>query len=122
MAYRIEELIDLAAQQGASDIHLVEGLPPKCRIDGRLQDLADTPLTDPDCEDLARQLAGGDYDRISRIGELDLAVSSGGRRVRVNLFRQQGHVSAALRILSDKIPELSKLGLPQVVGAFPAYN
>lgn len=122
MGYRVEDLIDSAAKAGGSDIHLVAGLPPKARIDGRLEDLFPAPLTDGDCEDLAGQLAGEEYEKIRKIGELDLAVSMAGRRVRVNLFRQMGHVSAALRILSDHIPELAKLGLPPVVGTFPTYN
>ena len=40
-------------------------------------------------------------------------------RVRINLFRQQGHASAALRLLSDRIPALETLGLPPAVMDFP---
>ena len=35
--YGIEELIALAAEKRASDVHLIAGLPPKCRIDGRIR-------------------------------------------------------------------------------------
>ena len=35
--YGIEELIALAAEKRASDVHLIAGLPPKCRIDGRIE-------------------------------------------------------------------------------------
>ena len=37
--YGIEELIALAAEKRASDVHLIAGLPPKCRIDGRIETL-----------------------------------------------------------------------------------
>ena len=40
-------------------------------------------------------------------------------RVRINLFRQKGSVSAALRLLSDVIPPLDDLGLPPAVLDFP---
>ena len=35
----IEKLIGIASERDASDVHLIAGLPPKCRIDGRITDL-----------------------------------------------------------------------------------
>lgn len=118
----IEELVAEAAGRRASDIHLICGLSPKVRVDGKLVSLRPEVLTDAECEALARELAGDSYEQIARIGELDFARTLAGERVRVNLFRQQGHVSAALRILSNRIPELSTLGLPKAVSAFPGYQ
>ena len=67
--------------------------------------------------------AGAGRQRIrlaSRIcGELDLAHTIAGVRVRINLFRQKGSVSAALRLLSDVIPPLDELGLSPAVLDFP---
>ena len=45
-----------------------------------------------------------------------------GERIRINLFRQQGHASAVLRILSNKIPKIADLGLPPAVAEFPSFN
>lgn len=118
----IEELVMQASTNGASDIHLVEGIPPKYRINGQLENMSDTCLTPEMCETFARQLAGNEYEKIQRIGELDLAKTIAGERVRINLFRQQGYVSAALRILNNHIPELNTLGLPPVVGEFPTWQ
>ena len=72
----IDALIEKARKDGASDIHLVRGLPPKCRIDGNITDLTDEILTPEACEAYARALAGEDYAGMERIGELDLAKSS----------------------------------------------
>jgi twitching motility protein PilT len=119
MKYDIAILIEKAAAIGASDIHLIAGEAPQCRVSGELEDLESGILTPEDCEDLAKQLAGASYNDITSIGELDFACSIAGERIRVNLFRQQGSVSTALRILSNKIPELKKLGLPPVVDSFP---
>jgi len=118
----VSRLIQKAASKGASDVHLIKGLKPKCRLDGQLIDLDEHVLTHADCESMARRLAGRYYDQIAVIGELDLALTIAGERVRINLFRQQGNVSAALRILSNRIPELESLGLPEVVYEFPRYN
>ena len=118
----IEQLINHAHEANASDVHLVCGLPVKFRVNGHLVDAGvdgDAPLTHEACERLARELAGQDYACIERAGELDRADTIAGVRVRVNLFRQQGHVSAALRLLSDVIPPLETLGLPPAVMDFP---
>ncbi|MDD3277255.1 MAG: PilT/PilU family type 4a pilus ATPase [Lachnospiraceae bacterium] len=118
----IQELIETASAQNASDVHLVYGIPPKYRLDGQLVNIKDEILTDEMCEDYARTLAGSAYEDISYKGELDLARTIAGERVRINLFRQQGHISAALRILSNKIPELESLGLPPIVAQFPTWQ
>ncbi|MCF0145246.1 MAG: type IV pilus twitching motility protein PilT [Eubacterium sp.] len=115
-------LVESAAERGASDIHIVRGIPAKARISGSLENLTNEPLTDADCENIARQLAGSGFSEIEKIGELDMAKTIAGERIRINLFRQQGSVSAALRILSNEIPELDDLGLPQIVKEFPKYR
>ncbi|OON84889.1 type IV pili twitching motility protein PilT [Oribacterium sp. C9] len=119
---RIQDIVSLAAKRKASDIHLIAGLRIKCRIDGKIVDLAENVLTKEDCEGLAREMAGDYFDRIKDIGELDCGGYIADERVRINLFRQQGAISAAIRILSDKIPELDDLGLPQVVNTFPSFQ
>lgn len=108
----VDELVARAKRDGASDVHLICGLPPKYRLDGELRDMEPTPLTAQDCEDVARFLAGSAYREMEQIGELDLAGTWGGNRCRVHLFRQQGQPSIALRLLRETIPELETLGLP----------
>lgn len=118
----VEELVRQGSADGASDIHLVAGIPPKYRIDGQLQDIYPMPLTHEECEAFAQELAGDLYKEIEHIGEIDLAKTIAGERVRINLFRQQGSISAALRILSSKIPLLEQLGLPPIVHEFPTWQ
>ena len=116
----VEALIEKAAACNASDLHLAFGVPPKARRDGELLDLEGcAPLTDQDCETVAQELLGAP---MPALGERDLSLELAGRRVRVNLFRQSGHVSAALRILADSIPELDTLGLPPALQDFPALQ
>lgn len=108
----VDALVARAKQDGASDIHLICGLPPKYRLDGELRDMDSVPLTEGDCEAVARSLAGDAYREMEKIGELDLAGTWGGNRCRVHLFRQQGVPSVALRLLREQIPDLDRLGLP----------
>ena len=121
--FEISEIIAQAQQKGASDIHIVTGLPVKCRIDGKVQNLTEKVLTWENCEYYAKCLAGDLFHEIECIGELDLARTFPcGARTRINLFRQQGAVSAAIRILADTIPEIEALNLPPVVSEFPEYR
>ena len=116
--YSIEELVNTARSLRASDIHIVCGIPIRLRIDGKLQNLDDRVMTPENCEAYARELSGA-YSEIEQIGEQDLALGlEDGTRCRVNLFRQQGRVSAAIRILNDHIPAFEELGLPEQVARF----
>lgn len=120
----IDKLITEVRMAKGSDIHLVCGLPPRMRVDGRLTDIPGTePLTAKDCEEYARQLAGEEYETMAAIGELDLARTFPGNiRCRINLFRQQETVSAAIRLLAETIPNLDSLGLPPAVHTLPSLN
>ena len=115
----IENVIIDANNQGVSDIHICCGLPIKVRLDGQLVSFSEGVLTDEICEDYARQMAGPRFKEIQDIGEIDLASSYQGIRVRLNIYKQQGHFSAAIRILSNRIPNLENLGLPEPVFDFP---
>ena len=124
MPLPLQELITTARASRGSDIHLVRGLPPRMRVDGVLTDMPGTaPLTAEDCEAYARLMAGDAYEDMSEIGEADLALTfPGDIRCRINLFRQQGAVSAAIRLLAETIPNLDDLGLPPAVQTLPSLN
>ena len=102
---------------------MVAGLPVRGRVDGRLMDLTETPMSWEDCENVGRELAGSRFSEIERMGEVDLAKSFPcGVRTRINLFRQQGSLSAAIRLLAERIPELEELQLPPAVSNFENYR
>ena len=116
----ISELIKKAAEMRGSDLHLSVGVPPKVRVDGKLTNLEDFGiLTDMDCEALAIEMMGRE---MPQTGEVDLSIEVDGQRIRANVYRQSGHISAALRLLADKIPDLDVLGLPPAVSTFPEMN
>ncbi len=124
MAVELGALIAQAKNYGASDVHLVCGLPPRMRVDGELVGFGNDipPLTAADCEAYARKTAGEEYAKIEKTGELDLAVTFGRIRCRINLFRRQGAVSAAIRLLSDDIPPMIALGLPSAAEKLPSLK
>lgn len=113
----VYEMIVEAAARGASDIHLITPLHPKVRIDGQLQDLSEEEVTDALLAEFAQSAAQIDVSSPEFCGEADFAVSHEGIRVRANIFKQRGHLSASLRILHAFIPKLDSLGLPPDVAA-----
>ena len=73
--FTIEQLVAQAKQDGASDIHLICGLPPKYRVSGHLENMSDIPLSAEDCILYAKTLAGKEYSVFEEAGELDTAES-----------------------------------------------
>lgn len=118
----IESLIEKAREQRGSDVHLVQGLPPECRVNGSIQNLEEDRLDKEQCLRFAHELAGEDFPQLEQAGEVDLARTIAGVRCRINVFRQQGAYSAAIRLLNDHIPPLEELGLPPVAQEFCSYN
>ena len=111
----IEELVAKAKADGASDIHLICGLPPKYRRDGEISDMGGEVLSSEDCFAVARYLCGVEFEKFERVGEFDGADTFANNRCRIHLFLQQGVPSLALRLLREEIPVLEKLNLPPAV-------
>lgn len=120
--YDIPELVSMAQRQRASDIHIVCGIPIRIRVDGKLVDLDKNTMSPMDCEVYARELSHH-FEAIKDIGEQDLAIGMpDGTRCRVNLYRQQGYISCAIRILNDHIPTFEEIGLPPQVQQFTDFK
>ena len=120
----IEQLVVKAKADGASDIHIICGLPPKYRKSGDLENMEDAIVTKEDCLNIARQLSKTEeaFNELMTTGELDAADTFADNRCRIHLFKQQGVPSLALRILSEHIPDLSTLGLPPAVMDLPKLH
>ena len=113
-----QELVAAGRQNGCSDIHLTVGAPVPCalRRDGALFP-APFSLDSGEAEALIRALAEGERpEGLCRGEDMDFAFALPQGRQRVNIFWQQGHPAAAIRLLSDHIPTLEELSLPPVLG------
>lgn len=134
----IDNLLTMAVEEGASDIHFTVGVPPLFRINGELVPLGLTAegrlvllnpgsdlkagekaekLTKDDIEDALRQLMKEKrMQQFQETGEADFAYGIPGLgRFRVNCFRQRGSPAIAIRVLNTRIPALAELGLPEVL-------
>ena len=118
----IEHMVSAAAERMATDIHLIAGVPAKIRVNSRIMDLDDHPLSEGDAEHFAREMAGRRFEEVEGIGEIDIASTIAGRRCRINIYRASGTYASSVRILPMEIPPLESLGLPDILKEIPKYN
>jgi len=113
---QIDDLLYSLVQKEASDLHLRVGEPPVMRIDGSLVRQEMPPLTDRDMYDLVSPIMNPERQvRFEQNMELDLSYAVPGlARFRVNIFRQQGHIGAVMRVIPFRIRTIDELNLPQV--------
>lgn len=118
----ITDVINKAVALRASDVHIVCGIPVRFRVDGMITNMDAHVLTAYDCEKYVESISSSALIEVKEKGEADLAITVAGRRLRVNIFMQQGMYSIAIRILNDTIPSLVSLGLPDIIATFPGYR
>lgn len=115
--YSLDDLLAMANQQRASDLHLTAGLPPMMRIDGKLRPLEFEPLTPNHSQRLVFSvLTDHQVQAFESRHELDFShgIKKLGR-FRVNVYMQRGAVASAFRLVPGRIPTFEQLGLPPTV-------
>jgi twitching motility protein PilT len=114
---KIEELLRLMVDRGASDLHLRVRRPPILRIDGVLQVMEDMPhITPSDLKEAFEHVTTETQrDHFHHDMELDLAYGIRGMaRFRINVFMQRDTISLAIRRVPYVVPTIDELGLPEI--------
>lgn len=108
-------LLETFVNKGTSDVHLHAGLTPIGRINGRLVPLGDTRLSPSATESMVDIMCDERQKAIfAEKNQVDLAYTVPGvARFRVNIFRQQGNVSAVMRVINSSEEDLKIVSLPQ---------
>jgi len=117
VAPNLQQLLKVMVDQGASDLHITAGAPPRLRIDGQLVPLKTEALTPVETKQLCYSiLTDSQKLKFEENQELDLSFNMKSlARFRGNVFLQRGAVGGAFRLVPFKIVELGELGLPPVV-------
>ena len=113
----IIDLLRLAKENNASDLHLVVNSPPMLRINGSLGSLDGmSPLSPEEISQAFIQLTTPEQrEEFQHTLELDFGYTLPGvGRLRCNVAQQRGAISFALRLLPPVIPSIDELELPQV--------
>jgi twitching motility protein PilT len=111
---KLQRLLRLGIEKGASDIHFQVGHLPLYRFNGNLVELRYKVLTAEDTEAMARMLLEGDArEHETSFNELDLAYEMPGEgRFRVNISRQRRVYNIVLRVIPLQIKTFDELNLP----------
>ena len=112
-----EELLRLAKEKRASDLHVTVGIPPKLRVNGELVDTDYPKLLPADVEGILKPVVSDHFREIlEKNGEVDFSYSIAGLgRYRVNVFKQRGSYAFVMRIVGTSIPATEDLGVPPSV-------
>ncbi len=114
----INDLLKIATERKASDLHLKVGSHPVLRVNGRLTPLSElNRLSQEDTIAMAFSIMSGrQKQKFKDHFEIDLAYSVPGLgRFRVNIFQQRGTVGLVLRVIPSKILTIEDLVLPPVL-------
>src|SRR5712692_6538901 len=114
---KLEEVLRLAIEMNATDIHIQVGLPPMFRVRGKLVPHASSPLAAEQCEALVFSIMSEEQKKtFSERLDCDFSFGiTGLARFRINVFRQRASVAAAFRRIPYQIPSTEQIGLPQIV-------
>jgi twitching motility protein PilT len=114
----INDLLKIATDRGASDLHLKVGSYPVIRVHGNLQPLTELKrLMQEDTIAMAFSIMSGrQKQKFKDNYEIDIAYSVPGLgRFRCNIFQQRGTVGLVLRVIPIKIRTFQELDLPAVL-------
>lgn len=116
---QIEDLIDIAIQRDASDIHLVCGLKPMIRIIRKLEAIEKyEALTEDDMYDIYDSIIKGNLDKDNVFKEtkkLDTSYEYKDVRLRINISLADGLPIFTLRLIKRELPRYADLGVPDIV-------
>jgi twitching motility protein PilT len=112
----IEEIMALAEQRKASDIHFAANYPIMLRVDGRLAPFS-PKLSGEQTAQLAKQLLNEQrQQKFAESKELDFSFTNANQtRFRVNLFTERDNVAGAMRLIEKNIRTMKELDLPDVL-------
>lgn len=114
----INDLLKVAIDQGASDLHLKVGSHPVIRVDGQLRSLPEQKrLMQEDTIAMAFSIMDAKQkEKFKTNLDLDIAYSVPGLgRFRVNIFQQRGTVGIVCRVIPIGIKTIRDLMLPPVL-------
>jgi len=112
----IEKWLNLLAANDGSDLYLSTGAPPCAKFQGSLKPVAKEALKPGVIAAIANELMNDEQRKeFDRELEMNLAITTGGGRFRINIFKQRHEVSIVARNINTEIPNIEKLNLPPIL-------
>ena len=116
----IDQFFEVLVAEGASDLHIGEGQPPKIRKHGDVAPIRPEPVTREEAAYMLSEMAGPEnWALFEERGDLDFAYEMDRQsRFRCNFLKQANGYGAVFRLIPTKIASLEELGIPPVVKEF----
>jgi twitching motility protein PilT len=116
----INQFLNIVVRQGASDLHIAEGQPPKIRTHGDIMPIRDEPVSHEEATRMLSEVCGAqNWEIFQQHCDLDFAYQMDKHsRFRTNYFRQSDGFGAAFRLIPTKISTLEELGVPVIIKEF----
>ncbi len=118
---KLDELIKLVVQQGASDLHISEGRKPMLRINGDLNPVIKYEVSDQkEVKSILYSMINQAFsERFEKEQQIDFSYQHiDGTRFRGNGFIQQGKIGIVMRFIPKDIKSLKDLNLPTILETF----
>ena len=116
----LDQFFNLLIKEGASDLHIGEGQPPKIRRHGDVMPIRTEPITREEATVMMSEICGPkNWELFEERGDLDFAYEMDeASRFRCNYLKQTNGYGAVFRLIPTKIASLEDLGIPSVVKEF----
>lgn len=116
----IYKIVEEAMNRRASDIHLTKDVPPKLRIDGRLEDIKGLENNDSEfLFQIMKSVLNESEEKVYRENKnIDLSKTYKDVRLRIHVFKQKGEIAFSIRLIPREIPKLDELNLPKILKEF----
>ena len=113
----MRDLLKLMIEKKGSDLFITVGFPPAMKIHGKMTPVSKTELTPENTKALVYAVMNDkQLKEFEATKECNFAVAPVGiGRFRANAFIQQGFCGAVMRVIETEVPNLDKLGLPEVL-------
>lgn len=120
----VVDLLQYLLEERGSDLLVKVGSAPCLRRNGRLERTPMEALRPEQIEDLAAEiLPPAKAQELAATGETDMAYGVPGLgRFRVNVYRQRGSLSLAIRRVVPGAPSIADLGVPPIVADLAAQR
>jgi twitching motility protein PilT len=116
----IDQFLSVIVEQGASDLHIGEGQPPKMRKHGDVMPIRDEAVGRDEAAAMLSEISGPQaWELFEERGDLDFAYEMDVRsRFRCNFLKQTNGYGAVFRLIPTRIASLEELGIPPIVKQF----
>ncbi len=116
----LDQFLRIIVAQGASDLHIGEGQPPKMRRHGDVMAMREEPVLHDEAVRMLKELLDAEtWEGFQEKGDLDFAYEmDAASRFRCNYLKQLNGYGAVFRLIPTKIATLEELGIPLVVKDF----